>query len=150
MAMAELGCQHVTISRANMKTLMTTPDNLPPVSVGKPEHPYANLATSERLKCLSGVDLLAGRSWNGTPPSLNVEYLANGGEALNAAIDRDSVARKRLTDAMNMFIGWEEKAKAIICQEAASIGISVVTRDDPSSADENSKRETGRRTHSLI
>ncbi|KAL3480977.1 hypothetical protein BJX99DRAFT_272187 [Aspergillus californicus] len=114
MAMAELGCQHITVSRKNLEALMNTPDNLPPVETLKALHPYADLVTPERLKCLSRTDLLAPVGWDGQLASVSTDYLADGGKMLDRAIQADPIVAKRLDDAMRWFIEAEETAKAAI------------------------------------
>lgn len=122
LAMAELGCPHVTVQKARMIDLMNAPDDLAPVTKPKPSHPYAELATPERLQKLSSLDPLKGRDWDGILASSDVDYLANNGQVLDAAIDRDSVARKRVVDAMNRFKDAERKAEAIIGEEMYKLG----------------------------
>lgn len=114
MAMAELGCQHVTIQQPRLRELMESPDTLPAITKPKNRHPYATLETAERLRELSKLDPLAGPEWDGMLPPLDVDYVANSGEKLDLAIEQDAVASKRIQDAMTRFIDAELKAKGII------------------------------------
>ncbi|KAJ5371952.1 hypothetical protein N7517_003958 [Penicillium concentricum] len=117
MAMAELGCQHVTITGGNMKALLETPDSLPPVTTSKPTHPYAGLTTAERLKCLSRVDSLSPAGWRDILALGATDYLANNGSALDQAIKADGFVAKGIQDAMDWFIEAEEIAKEAIERE---------------------------------
>lgn len=117
MAMAELGCQHVTVTGGNMKALLQTPDNLSPVTVPKPTHPYAHLITPARLKCLSHVDSLSPAGWSDILASGSTDYLTNNGCALDEAIQADGFVAKGIKDAMDWFIEAEEKAKHAIERE---------------------------------
>ncbi|KAL2688933.1 hypothetical protein Neosp_002983 [[Neocosmospora] mangrovei] len=123
MAMAELGCQHVTIQQPRLKDLMAAKDNHPPVTRPKATHPYATLSTPERLRALSKLDPLAGTAWDGVLPAVNVDYLAADGERLNRAIQKDGVAAKRVKDAMDRFLDAEAKAKAAIEAEMQNLGL---------------------------
>ncbi|KAF2099537.1 aldolase [Rhizodiscina lignyota] len=114
MAMPELGCHHVTIRADNLRALMQTPCTLPTLSArhAKPKHPYAEIATPDRLRCLSKLDPLAGPNWDGIlASSRKVDYVANGGEALDNAIHENPVMNKRFKDAMELFLNAEEKAR---------------------------------------
>ncbi|KAJ6114237.1 hypothetical protein N7486_000015 [Penicillium sp. IBT 16267x] len=132
MAMAELGCQHVTITEENMKALLQTPDSLTPVTTSKPTYPYANLITPARLKCLSRVDSLSPAGCSDILPSGSTNYLANDGRYLDEAIQADGFVAKGLKDAMDWFIAAEEKAKHAIEREILmrkeSASATVATR----------------------
>ncbi|KAL5333607.1 hypothetical protein BJX70DRAFT_392034 [Aspergillus crustosus] len=114
MAMAEIGCQHITVSRKNLEALINTPDNLPAVETLKAAHPYADLVTPERLKSLSRTDPLAGDEWDGVLASVKTDFLADGGKRLDEAIRADPIVAKRIDEAMKWFIEAEETAKAAI------------------------------------
>ncbi|KAL4879194.1 hypothetical protein BJY04DRAFT_194024 [Aspergillus karnatakaensis] len=117
LAMAEMGCQHITVSRKNLETLINTPDTLPSVEKLKATHPYADLVTPERMKGLSATDPLAGESWNGKLADLETDYLADEGKNLDDAIQKDPIVKKRLNDAIRWFIEAEDTAKAAIEKE---------------------------------
>ncbi|KAI1135127.1 transaldolase [Hypoxylon sp. FL0543] len=117
LAMAELGCQHVTISASLLQKLMQTPDNLPPIVGQKPEHPYATLATPERLKVLSTMDGLAGPEWNGIKATMETDYVSHGGQKLDEVFRQDAALRRRFDDAAQFFLKAEEQAKVAIEQE---------------------------------
>ncbi|KAJ4245218.1 hypothetical protein NW762_014088 [Fusarium torreyae] len=121
MAMAELGCQHITISQDNLRRLMSTQDDLPPVTQAKPSHPYAGLSTPERLRSLSKLDPLAKADWDGILASLDVDYLEDNGAKLDQAIKQDSVSGKRIHDAMERFVKAEQRAKNLIEAETNKI-----------------------------
>ena len=122
LAMAELGCQHVTIQASNLQRLMETSDTFPPVTRIKPKHPYAEFAIPERLKTLVTLDPLAGPEWDGHLATTHADFLANGGEKLDTFIKENVVLNKRFTDAVTFFLGAEEGAKATIEELIASKG----------------------------
>lgn len=124
MAMAELGCPHITISAANLKALMEMPDNLPPPA-GKPKSRYAQHATARRLTALSSMDPLAGLDWNGKLATMETDYVSDGGAKLDAFIAQDPIASKRLEDARKFFLAPEEMAKVAIEAEMKVQGIQT-------------------------
>ncbi|CAG9954516.1 unnamed protein product [Clonostachys rosea f. rosea IK726] len=124
LAMAELGCQHVTVSQDNYRQLIASPDESPATTHSKPTHPYAGLSTPERLQSLAQKDPLSAAEKNGLVASLDTDYVAQNGKILDAAIERDSVAGKRMNDAMKFFTEWEEKAKQIIEDEISKLRLT--------------------------
>ncbi|VUC29132.1 unnamed protein product [Clonostachys rosea] len=122
LAMAELGCQHITVSKDNYRQLIASPDQSPAITHAKPTHPYATLSTPERLKSLAQKDPLSATENKGLSASLDTDYVAQNGKILDAAIERDSVAGKRMNDAMKFFTESEEKAKQIIEAEMSILG----------------------------
>lgn len=123
MAMAELGCPHVTIAPHLIKTLLETPDNLPLPTTKKAKLSYAEFATAQRLTKLSTIDPLAGPDWDGKLADMQTDYVANDGEKLDEALERDTIANKRLKDAEVFFIDMENKAKDAIEMEIAAQGL---------------------------
>ncbi|KIW77210.1 hypothetical protein Z517_09656 [Fonsecaea pedrosoi CBS 271.37] len=123
LAMAELGCQHVTIQGPNLNKLMETPDTLPPVAKKKPKHPYAEFAVAERLKALETIDPLSGPEWNQVLATMDTDYVVNGGEKLDQFITENSVLNKRFGDACKFFLEAEEKAKVAIEKVMAEKGL---------------------------
>ncbi|UKZ52772.1 hypothetical protein TrVGV298_006559 [Trichoderma virens] len=123
MAMAELGCPHVTIPPHLIRTLLETPDQLPPLTTKKPKLSYAEFATVQRLTKLSTMDPFARPDWDGKLADMQTDYVANDGEKLDEAIRNDPIAGKRLKDAEVFFIEMENKAKAAIEKEIAAQGL---------------------------
>ncbi|KAK6450231.1 transaldolase [Trichoderma asperellum] len=123
MAMAELGCPHVTIPPHLIKTLLETPDTLPLPTTKKAKLSYAEFATAQRLTKLSTIDPLAGPDWDGKLADMQTDYVANDGEKLDEALKRDTIANKRLKDAEVFFIEMENKAKDAIEKEIAAQGL---------------------------
>lgn len=123
MAMAELGCPHVTIPPHLIKTLLETPDTLPLPTTKKAKLSYAEFATAQRLTKLSTIDPLAGPDWDGVLADMQTDYVANDGEKLDEALRRDAIANKRLKDAQVFFIEMENKAKEAIEKEIAAQGL---------------------------
>ncbi|KAM0512864.1 hypothetical protein ACHAPE_008364 [Trichoderma viride] len=123
MAMAELGCPHVTIPPHLIKTLLETPDTLPLPTTKKAKLSYAEFATAQRLTKLSTIDPLAGPDWDGVLADMQTDYVANDGEKLDEALRRDAIANKRLKDAEVFFIEMENKAKEAIEKEIAAQGL---------------------------
>lgn len=125
MALAEMGCQHITISAAVLKALKETEDTLPPVTAAKPKHPYASLATPERLKALSTRDDLAGPEWDGVFATMDTDLVSGGGAKLDEFIRRDPIVTKRITDASNFFLEMEDKARKEIERQIAALGMKT-------------------------
>ncbi|PON26571.1 transaldolase [Trichoderma gamsii] len=123
MAMAELGCPHVTIPPHLIKTLLETPDTLPLPTTKKAKLSYAEFATAQRLTKLSTIDPLAGPDWDGVLADMQTDYVANDGEKLDEALRRDAIANKRLKDAEVFFIEMENRAKEAIEKEIAAQGL---------------------------
>ncbi|KAL7956608.1 hypothetical protein V8C34DRAFT_326078 [Trichoderma compactum] len=123
MAMAELGCPHVTIPPHLIRTLLETPDQLPPLTTKKPKSGYAEFATAQRLTKLSTIDPFARPDWDGKLADMQTDYVANDGEKLDEAIRNDPIAAKRLKDVEIFFIDMENKAKEAIEKEIAAQGL---------------------------
>ncbi|KAM0254860.1 hypothetical protein ACHAQJ_006352 [Trichoderma viride] len=123
MAMAELGCPHVTIPPHLIRTLLETPDELPLPTTKKAKLSYAEFATAQRLTKLSTIDPFAGPDWDGILADMQTDYVANDGEKLDEALRNDIVAGKRLKDAEVFFLEMENKAKDAIEKEIAAQGL---------------------------
>ncbi|KAL6692318.1 hypothetical protein J3F84DRAFT_402137 [Trichoderma pleuroticola] len=123
MAMAELGCPHVTIPPHLIQTLLETPDQLPPLTTKKPKSGYAEFATVQRLTKLSTMDPFARPDWDGKLADMQTDYVANDGEKLDEAIRNDPITAKRLKDVEIFFIDMENKAKEAIEKEIAAQGL---------------------------
>ncbi|KAF5630966.1 transaldolase B [Fusarium tjaetaba] len=100
MAMAELGCDHVTIPEDILLqlSLLDTEANPPP---GSDSHMKTG-SPSQRVAHLAGIDPLAGLDWPGLP-SLDIDYLADNGAALTEAIAADTVTQRGLDEALEAF-----------------------------------------------
>ncbi|KAL7943960.1 hypothetical protein V8C42DRAFT_327306 [Trichoderma barbatum] len=123
MAMAELGCPHVTIPPHLIRSLLETPDQLPLPTTKKPKLNYAEFATVQRLTKLSTIDPFARPDWDGKLADMQTDYVANDGEKLDEAIRNDPITVKRLKDAEIFFIEMENKAKEAIEKEIAAQGL---------------------------
>lgn len=123
--MAELGCQHITISAAVLQMLKDTPDTLPKVDTEKSKHPYATLSTAKRLKGLSQKDDLAGPEWNGVFATMDTDYIANGGAKLDEFIQADPIVKQRFNDANSFFLDAEDKARRAIEHEMEVVGLKA-------------------------
>ncbi|GAD91713.1 predicted protein [Paecilomyces variotii No. 5] len=100
LAMAELGCQHVTVMEPNLRALQETPDTLPPVEKPKPAHPYATFVIPERLRALLSKNTLGETTSDDQYALLQTDYLANRGEELDKFMQRNTVVRRKFDDAM--------------------------------------------------
>ena len=115
-----MGCHSATISHTVLQELAKLPydsSKQPGEGVPKPAHVYANAnPTPQRLRKLATVDPLAPAGWDGKLASTEVDYLANGGAELTKAIAADPASTARLKDALELFIGGEERSKAKVEQ----------------------------------
>lgn len=87
-------------------------NNPPGAGVPKPAHAYRNAGpTPARLQKLAKVDPLAAADWDGKLASTDIDYLANNGEELEKAIEKDPITKARLYDALELFKGGERHSK---------------------------------------
>ncbi|EME43671.1 hypothetical protein DOTSEDRAFT_72882 [Dothistroma septosporum NZE10] len=113
MAAGEHGCHSATISPQvldELAGLQYDSSKQPGEGKPKPDHPYVEYRTPDRLREVSKVDPLSkGKADAGT----EVDYLANNGAELQKAIEADPVTTQRLKDALELFTGGllESKAK---------------------------------------
>ncbi|KAF3798195.1 Transaldolase [Colletotrichum gloeosporioides] len=116
MAAGEMGCHSATISHTVLDQLAKLEydgTKQPGEGTPKPVHVYKNAGPCpERLKKLANVDPLAAAEWDGKLASTDIDYLANGGAELTKAIEADPISTTRLSDALKLFIGGEERSKA--------------------------------------
>ncbi|PHH54837.1 Transaldolase [Ceratocystis fimbriata CBS 114723] len=114
MVPAELGCHSITVPMPLLVELAATPATMEAVRV-KPEHPYAAPAKglAHRLEGLLKRDPLR-ESWDGVLPSLETDYLADGGKALDEAVEKDTEAKKRLDFALEFFDDAEKRSKEVV------------------------------------
>ncbi|EIW68077.1 hypothetical protein TREMEDRAFT_32879 [Tremella mesenterica DSM 1558] len=116
-ASGEIGCWAVTLPPVLLKELAETPDDSPPSGIPKPNHPYMHRPSlSKRLAHMVGLDPLAGKEWEGNQASLDVDYLADGGAALEEAMKKDAVVLPRLKQAVDLFNGREDEGKEWILE----------------------------------
>ncbi|KAH0499799.1 hypothetical protein TgHK011_006965 [Trichoderma gracile] len=115
MAAGELGCHSATISHTvldQLAKLKYDGTKQPGEGTPKPVHVYKNPPpVSERLRKLAHIDPLAAAEWDGKLASTDIDYLANGGEELDKAIEADPIAKERLAIALELFTGGENSSK---------------------------------------
>ena len=119
-AAAELGCHSVTLSPALLEELVNTKyDGSLDLGVPhlKPQGKdfYTQLPNvCERLQPLLITDSL--RSSTGSPQQarLDVDYLANEAAELVRALENDPEGKKRLEEAIEMFVQAEQSSKDLI------------------------------------
>ncbi|KAJ4025055.1 hypothetical protein NW752_002516 [Fusarium irregulare] len=101
MAMAEFGCDHVTVPEDIILqlSLLDVEENPPPGMESLKE----GTGPSQRVAHLAKTDPLVGSYWDGKLPSTEVDYLANNGAALKEAIAADPVTKKGLHEALEAF-----------------------------------------------
>ncbi|KAI6363989.1 hypothetical protein MCOR25_005725 [Pyricularia grisea] len=125
MAAAEMGCQSATLSREILTKLAETPYDAttqPGEGRPKPAHAYeAPEPLPARLRSLLEQDPLTER-WDGSMPSADVDYLADGGAALQKAIESDPATRKRIHDALEFFVDAEERSRKRVEAVMATLG----------------------------
>ncbi|KAF5695082.1 transaldolase [Fusarium denticulatum] len=110
-AMAELGCDHATIPEDILLqlSLLDAEASPPP---GSDSHMKAG-TPSQRLVHLAQVDPLTGPDWPGLP-SLDIDYLADNGDALTEAIAADTVTQRGLDEALEAFKANELQSRDAI------------------------------------
>ena len=132
MAAGEMGCQSVTLFHTIIEDLATRPyDPASPSRPGgkaaegrpKPEHHYRDRPdVSDRLKPLLEVDHLSNASAAPDYDALSkVDYLADNGKALDAAIKADAAAAERLDVALTLFIAAENSSRAKVDKALAAV-----------------------------
>jgi transaldolase len=119
MAAGEMGCDSSTISPQVLTELAKLPydgSKQPGEGVPKPVHPnnQNTVPTPERLKKIAATDPLAPANWDGKLASTDIDYLANNGAELAKAIAADPATVARLKDALELFIGGQNKSRAKI------------------------------------
>ena len=82
---------------------------------------YENFVTPARFQSHLTSDPLAGPNWDGKFASIDVDYVADDGKALTAAINGDVVVVKKIKDVLNAFQEADDKAKAAIEEEWAKV-----------------------------
>lgn len=118
MAAAEFGCHSVTVSTKILDELAALEydgTKQPGAGIPKPDpavefYQHAG-PTPSRLQALVNIDPLAAAEWDGKLASTQDDYLANGGVALEKAINSDPIAKSRLEIALETFTEAENKSK---------------------------------------
>ncbi|KAF5637404.1 transaldolase [Fusarium sp. NRRL 25303] len=117
-ASSELGCHSATISQDLLEELKNlTPENITrpaPPKMASLKCPYAAHVPipSPRLSALLSRHLDENRGW--TAKDLTVDLLADGGKALDQALEKESEAARMVKEALDMFIFCEEETKKLI------------------------------------
>jgi transaldolase len=111
MAMAELGCDHVTVPEDILLqlSLLDAEANPPPggdslMQIGTP---------SQRIAPMAQIDSRASPVCSGLP-ALDIEYLADNGAALTQAIAADPVTQRGLAEALEAFKANELQSRDAI------------------------------------
>lgn len=82
---------------------------------------YANLTVPDRLKGHLTIDPLAGPEWDGNFASTEVDWLADNGKALTAAMEADPAVVRKMKDVVGAFGGADDKAKLVIEADIAAL-----------------------------
>lgn len=114
LAMADLGCPHITISAANLAGLAALPDPFGPVATPKPSPTYTGWKTPAKYAALEKTDPLASAGWAGVTASMATDYVADNGKALDEYIRSDALVSHRIEDARKFFLAAENVAKKAI------------------------------------
>ncbi|KAG7425692.1 Transaldolase [Fusarium oxysporum f. sp. raphani] len=118
LASAELGCHSATISQDLLEEFKTlTPGEITrpaTLKVASLKSPYAENVPipSPRLGGLLTRHLDEGRGWSAK--DLAADFLADGGKALEKALENDSEPARMVKEALDMFIFCEEETKKLI------------------------------------
>ncbi|EXM18848.1 hypothetical protein V3481_016380 [Fusarium oxysporum f. sp. vasinfectum] len=118
LASAELGCHSATISQDLLEEFkILTPEEITrpaTLKVASLKSPYADNVPipSPRLGGLLTRHLDKGRGWSAK--DLAVDLLADGGKALEQALENDSEPARMVKEALDMFIFCEEETKKLI------------------------------------
>jgi transaldolase len=135
MAAGEMGCHSATISHYVLNELAEltydpTDKNpkkpTPAVGPGRLAHVYKDAdVLTERFMPLSTIDPLAD---DGKPLNIDelikVDWLANGGKALDEANAKDTQTARRLKIALELFTGGENRSKDKIEAALKAAGVS--------------------------
>lgn len=115
MAAGEMGCHSATISHTVLNELASRPydsSSRPAEGLPKLEHPYRDARVlPARFEPLLAIDPLSPNNKAALESALHVDYLADGGKALDEAIAADPAATKRLKIALELFTGGENRSK---------------------------------------
>jgi transaldolase len=117
MAAGEMGCHSVTISPAVLKELSERtwdPSAQPGAGVAKvpADETYSDARVlPARFGPLKAIDPLSPDQMAAVVDATKVDYLANGGKALDEAIAADPEAARRLKFALEMFTNAENLSK---------------------------------------
>ncbi|KAJ1036025.1 hypothetical protein NDA18_000173 [Ustilago nuda] len=120
LAMPALGAQQATILAPTLAQMCALAAPVPTGNVYRPSKTYA-LELPEATKPLLNLDPLRA---DGKAHNFNVgrvDYLANGAEELHNAIAEDAETKRRIDDAVQVFVKAELQAKAIIVAAMAKI-----------------------------
>jgi transaldolase len=125
MAAGEMGCHSATISHTVLNDLASRPYDAaaqPAEGVPKPAHPYRNArALPARFEPLLAIDPLSAGNKALADAALRVDYLADGGAALDKAIAADKEAANRLKIALELFTGGENRSKEKVEKALAAL-----------------------------
>ncbi|KAL1893497.1 hypothetical protein Sste5346_006325 [Sporothrix stenoceras] len=128
LAAGEMGCHSATISHTVLNELASRtydPATQPGQGVAKTALQYRDdsPAVPARLQSLLTIDPLRkdGKPQFTLDEAVKIDYLADGGKALDAAIAADPVAKKRLEVALELFTGGENRSKEKIEKALAAL-----------------------------
>lgn len=112
MAMAEFGCEHATIP----ENILLEMSNTLATTRSRREDPSSKgrRILSPRLAHLITIDPLSDSSWDGNLPRRDIDYLKDGGAALDDAIHSDQVTEKGLYEALEAFKAKEMQSRDAI------------------------------------
>ncbi|KAM0350542.1 hypothetical protein ACHAPU_003025 [Fusarium lateritium] len=111
MAMAEIGCDHVTVPEDILLQLSLLDAQVdPPPGNGAVKQTGV---PSQRVAHLAKTDPLAG-SWDGNLPCTEIDYLVDNGAALTKAIEADPVTKNGLFEALEAFKANELQSRVAI------------------------------------
>ncbi|KAF4993187.1 hypothetical protein FGRMN_6672 [Fusarium graminum] len=111
MAMAEIGCDHVTVPEDIILQLSLLDAQVDPPP-GNDALKHTGIP-SQRVTHLAKTDPLAS-SWDGNLPSTDVDYLADDGAALTRAIEADPITKRGLFEALEAFKANELQSRVAI------------------------------------
>lgn len=128
LAAGEMGCHSATISHTVLNELASRiydETSQPGRGVPKTALQYRSdsPAVPARLQSLLTIDPLRsdGKLQFGLEEAVKIDYLADGGKALDAAIAADPAAKKRLEVALELFTGGENRSKEKVEKALAAL-----------------------------
>ncbi|KAF7315780.1 hypothetical protein MIND_00094000 [Mycena indigotica] len=133
MAFGEMQVHSATLPASVLRVLSQTPATPSPsaripgvLKVASIPSYFDERPLPERLAAVSKTDPLTP-GWDGILASTNIDYLANGGQALEKAIEGDQITKQRLADALEFFKNVEMNMKKLVEEAMAEVGMSAQT-----------------------